>query len=243
MTYNVHRCRGTDGRVAPERIAEVVASCQPDIVALQELDVRRARTGKVDQAQVVADALKMNVRFHPAFRVMDELYGDAILTALPMRAIKAGPLPERPRAPITEPRGALWVAVTCGGHELQVINTHLGLDGRERLRQIDTLVGEEWLGHPDCADPAVFLGDLNALPGSRVWRRLSPRMRDAQRSWNQRRTKATFPSWLPCMRIDHAFVSGSIEVIGSHVLRTKLTRLASDHLPLVVDIRIPPPAR
>jgi len=45
MTYNVHRCVGVDGRADPRRIAEVIAAYQPDIVALQELDVGRLRTG------------------------------------------------------------------------------------------------------------------------------------------------------------------------------------------------------
>jgi hypothetical protein len=41
MTYNVHRCVGADGRADPRRIAEVIAACQSDMVALEELDVGR----------------------------------------------------------------------------------------------------------------------------------------------------------------------------------------------------------
>jgi endonuclease/exonuclease/phosphatase family metal-dependent hydrolase len=64
----VHRCVGVDGRLSPERIAEVIASCQADIVALQELDVCRARTGGVDQAHMIARRLGMEMHFHPALR-------------------------------------------------------------------------------------------------------------------------------------------------------------------------------
>ena len=44
MTYNVRRCLGLDGRLWPERIAETIVECDPDVIALQELDVGRARS-------------------------------------------------------------------------------------------------------------------------------------------------------------------------------------------------------
>ena len=93
MTYNVHRCVGTDRKLDVERVAEVIAAERPDVVALQELDVGRARTQSVDQAHRLAELLKMSFHFHPAMAVEEELYGDAILTALPERRIKAQGLP------------------------------------------------------------------------------------------------------------------------------------------------------
>src|SRR4029079_19728035 len=135
MTYNVHRCVGIDRLLSPERIAQVIASCHPDIVALQELDVGRARSGDVDQAEVIARDLGMDVHFFPALRVMEELYGDAILSRWPARLVKAGPLPGFTRLPRFEPRGALWSAIKIEGMEIQVINTHLGLLGAERVLQ------------------------------------------------------------------------------------------------------------
>jgi endonuclease/exonuclease/phosphatase family metal-dependent hydrolase len=242
MTYNVHRCRGLDRRWSPERIAEVIADCRPDIVALQELDVGRARSGRVDQAEVIARALGMDVQFFPALRVMEELYGDAILTRWPARLVKTGGLPRMRRVPRLEPRGALWSSITVGGIDLQVINTHLGILARERLRQIETLLGPDWLGHPDCRDPVVLAGDFNAAPRTRVYRRLSARLADAQRAPCVRRARATFPTRFPTLRIDHVFVSRSIEVLAAATVRTPLARLASDHLPVVVDLRIAVPA-
>jgi endonuclease/exonuclease/phosphatase family metal-dependent hydrolase len=238
MTYNVHRCRGLDRRWSPERIAEVIAACHPDIVALQELDVGRARSGGVDQAEVIARALGMDVQFFPALRVMEELYGDAILSRWPARLIKTGGLPSLRRIPRLEPRGALWSSVKVGEAEFQVINTHLGVLARERLRQIDTLLGPDWLGHPDCRDPVVFAGDFNAAPRSRVYRRLTARFADAHRAPCVARARATFPTRFPTLRIDHVFVSRSIEVLSASTIRTPLARLASDHLPVVVDLRI-----
>jgi endonuclease/exonuclease/phosphatase family metal-dependent hydrolase len=235
LTYNVRRCLGTDGVLSPERIAEVIAGFEPDVVALQELDVGRARTGAVDQAHEIANLLGMAFHFNPSLRVMEELFGDAILTARPCSLVHAGPLPGISGL---EPRGALWAAIDVGGVALQVINTHLGLAARERRVQIKALLGPEWLGHPACRDPMLLIGDFNALPRSRAYRRLTRDLADAQRAHPCSRPRPTFPSRLPILRIDHAFVGGGVEVIGSAVPRTPLTRVASDHLPLVFDLRL-----
>lgn len=238
LTYNVHRCLGTDGRLSPARIAEVIALFEPTIVALQELDVGRTRTGGIDQAHVIAEQLGMAFHFHPALRVMEELYGDAILTALPCTLVRAGPLPALSRRRRLEPRGAMWASIAVDGAQLQVINTHLGLVARERVAQVETLLGPEWLGHPACREPRILLGDFNAIPRSRAYQRLAVRLTDAQRTPRTRRPQATFPARLPLLRIDHAFIGGGIEVVDSTVPRTPLTRVASDHLPLVLDLRI-----
>lgn len=235
LTYNVRRCLGADGRLAPERIAAVIAACRPDVVALQELDVGRARSGGIDQAQAIAGHLGMRSHFHPAMRVMEELYGDAILTALPSRLVRAAALPGREGL---EPRGALWASVTVGAGEVQVVTTHLGLGRREREAQVDALLGPGFLGDPACRDPVVLLGDFNALPGSGVHRRLAARLPDAQpaRAW----MRPTFPARLPLLRIDHVFVSRGVAVQGVRTLGGRLARVASDHLPLVADLDLAP---
>lgn len=40
VTWNVHRCVGSDRRLDVDRIAAALAQLNPDIVALQELDAR-----------------------------------------------------------------------------------------------------------------------------------------------------------------------------------------------------------
>ena len=119
LTYNVHRCVGTDRRLDVGRVAEVIAAQSPDIVALQEVDVGRARTGGVDQAHRIAQRLGMAFHFNAAFKVEEEQFGDAILTTLPERLVKAGPLPGHPRFPQLEPRGALWVEIETAGRRAQ----------------------------------------------------------------------------------------------------------------------------
>ena len=36
-TYNIHRCRGLDGRTNPSRVADVIRAIEPDVIALQEV--------------------------------------------------------------------------------------------------------------------------------------------------------------------------------------------------------------
>jgi endonuclease/exonuclease/phosphatase family metal-dependent hydrolase len=245
LTYNAHRCVGGDRRADPGRIAEVIARYAPDIVALQELDVGHARTGHVDQARLIAHHLAMDFHFHPAVVVEEERYGDAILTALPVRLVKAGPLPGLPHRPWLEARGALWVAVDLGGGvELQVFNTHLGLLAAERAVQVGALLGGGWLGHPECRGrPTVLLGDFNAVQRSRAYARLAGRLRDAQRVLpGYDRPRPTFPARWPMLRIDHVFLGEGVEALRAEVPRGMPERIASDHLPLVVDLRITGPA-
>ena len=235
LTYNVHRCIGGDRRLDVGRVAGVIAALEPDIVALQELDVGRARTGGVDQAHEIARRLDMACHFNAALRVEEEQYGDAILTSYPERLVKAGPLPALDRGLALEPRGALWIAVDVEGIELQVMNAHLGLVPREQRRQAAALAGAEWLGHPDRAAPAILLGDFNATAGSIVYRTLAAKLFDARRRAERRDASATFPSAFPLLRIDHAFVTADVRVRAIHAPYEPATRIASDHLPLVMD--------
>ncbi|HWR77921.1 MAG TPA: endonuclease/exonuclease/phosphatase family protein, partial [Thiobacillus sp.] len=239
MTYNVHSCVGMDGKLDAERIARVIARARPDVVALQELDVGRARSQGMDQAHLIARYLEMEFHFHPAMHLEEERYGDAILTHLPQRLVKAGPLPGLADKPHLEPRGALWVAIDLNGREVQIINTHLGLYPRERVAQVEALLGSDWLAHEQCREPVILCGDFNALPSSPVCSRLGGQLKDAQTEAKHHRPQATFSSRLPTMRIDHILISPGLEVASIEVPNSELARVASDHLPLVAEIRFP----
>lgn len=233
LSYNIHSCVGTDRKLDPARIAEVIASCEPDIVGLQEVDVGRQRTGSVDQSDTIASILKVDALFHPAVHKAEEKYGDAILTSLPMRTRKTDGLPS-----IGEPRGAAWAEILIGNITVHVFNTHLGLRRRERMRQVGALLGSGWLNHPDCRNGnRILMGDFNAVPASRGYRQLAHAMPDA---WKQagKRPRATFPSRQPLLRLDHVFLSGNITATNVHVVSTPLSRIASDHLPVVADVEL-----
>jgi endonuclease/exonuclease/phosphatase family metal-dependent hydrolase len=241
LTYNVHRCVGKDRKLDVSRIADVIAAHDPDIVALQELDVGRARTNNVDQAHELAEQLEMVSHFHPAFSVEEERYGDAILTSLPERLVQAAPLPGYDNwSSVVEPRGAVWIAVDIGGGvEVQIINTHLGLIPHEQQIQARALAGGGWTGHPLFQGPAILLGDFNATAASSVYKCLTQRLKDARHlAPLPRQPTTTYPASLPVLRIDHLFVSDQIKIEGLFAPYEKITRVASDHLPLVCDFSI-----
>jgi len=236
MTYNVHGCTGMDGRTLPHRCARVIAQSAPEIVALQELDVGRSRSGGVDQAHRIAEILAMEHLFHAALEVREEQYGNAVLSALPMRMVKTDALPRVGRS---EPRGALWVAIEIDDTEVQVINTHLGLGPAERHKQIEFLISDQWLGSACKCGPVILCGDLNAGERSHVCRQLRLRLRDAQLHHAAARPLNTWFGAYPTRRLDHIFVSREIEVESFEVPRSHLARLTSDHLPLVVNMKVP----
>jgi endonuclease/exonuclease/phosphatase family metal-dependent hydrolase len=233
LTYNVHSCRGTDRKLDIARIAAVIGACNADIIALQELDVGRRRTGGFDQAHEIAALLEMQAHFHPALHVEEEKYGDAVLTALPSRLIKADALPS-----IGEPRGALWLEIIVDGTPVHVFNTHLGLRRGERLTQIKTLLGPDWLGHDRCRDlPRILMGDFNTVPSARGYKTIAANMRDAGVSADGRR-RPTFPARFPLLRLDHIFISRELAPIDTAIDTSRLARLASDHLPLSATLKL-----
>jgi endonuclease/exonuclease/phosphatase family metal-dependent hydrolase len=236
MTYNVHRCVGVDKKLDIARVAAVIAAMKPDVVALQELDVGRRRTGGVDQAHALAEKLGMRRHFNAAMHVEEEQYGDAILTALPEKLVRAGALPHYRRVPGNEPRGAVWITVEKDGVEVQVINTHLGLVPQEQQKQVAALIGD-WMTHPKWSGPCVLMGDLNATPFSATYRMLAAVLRDAQGDRKESPT-ATFPSGFPFLRIDHVFLAGEMSVSKIESPYDARARKASDHLPLVVELEL-----
>jgi endonuclease/exonuclease/phosphatase family metal-dependent hydrolase len=236
VTYNVHRCVGIDGRLRPERIAAVIRACAPDIVALQELDVRRLRTNRVDQPRMLADLLRMDVLFCSLIRLGRGEYGTAVLSPWPLRVIRSGKLPTLHDRRL-ENRGALWAAVRMGGLEINVINTHLGLTRGERRLQAEELLGGKWLAHPDCREPRILCGDFNmsrrgeyvCFDGACVagiWHQAGPPPR-------------TWPSPLPLLSLDHVFHSRGLVARSLRAVDDGAARWASDHLPVVVDFEAP----
>ena len=104
--------------------------------------------------------------------------------------------------------------------------------------QAQHLAGTGWLEHPQCRWPTILLGDFNATASSVVYRTLTQRLHPARRLARRKQPSSTFPSPLPVLRIDHHFVSPAIEVQDVFAPFDPLSRVASDHLPLVMDFEL-----
>ena len=239
MTYNVHGCVGMDGILSPGRIARVIAQYHPDIVALQELDVGRRRSGWEDQAMRIANILNMEHYFNASMRVAEESFGDAILSIYPMQLMRKDALVQLQKLSFLETRGALWVQIEFDSRPIQIINTHLGLHAGERFNHAEELLGDTWVSHPKCRGPVVLCGDFNAMPGSKTFKCLNSQLKSTQACLSRKQYQRTWSGRYPVVCLDHVFVGDDIQVVGCEVGDSFLARLASDHRPVIVDVRLP----
>lgn len=229
LTYNIHGGLGTDRRLDLARIASVIAAGDPDIVALQEVDARRERSGGIDQAAWLGDQLRMEVRFGPTIERGPEAYGIATLTRLPILETRKVGLPWRESNPRSEPRCALLtrLAWPVPQRSLDMVNTHLSVRFGERTGQVAKLVEDLMTDEIDA--PIIVAGDFNCTPWSRPYRALRGRLQCAAspRSW---------PASLPVVPLDHILFSGPLRVVRSGVVRAAGTRTASDHAPVLAEL-------
>lgn len=227
MTYNIRNGRGLDGKVDLGRIADVIASRSPDLVALQEVDAGRPRSGAVDQAAELAHRLGMEPRFAACISVGEAHYGIATLSRVGVIETRRLELPHT-GGRMSEPRCALVTKVRWpdGLAELELVNTHLSLRPGERAAQAAALCAE--LGDAD-AD-VVVAGDLNCTPRSgcyRLFGRLTAALPRGP-SW---------PSRMPVLQLDHLLFGRGVAVSDASVVTSQTARRASDHLPLVASFR------
>ncbi len=166
LCYNIHHGEGVDGKLDLERIAKVIRSVSPDVVALQEVDRKVERTGHVDQPAELARLTKMQVVFEKNIDFEGGQYGNAVLSKLPIIEHTNVRLPSLDDG---EQRGVLICKLKPDSldHSIQLLCTHLDHrpDDRERLAsatQINQLIASRG------ETPAILAGDLNSTRDSRV---------------------------------------------------------------------------
>lgn len=232
LSYNIHHAEGTDGQTELPRIAGIIRDARPDLVALQEVDRGVRRTGQADQPQLLSELTGMKVVYGDNISLEGGLYGNAVLTRLPIVRSKNHKLPIIDNG---EQRGVLEVELRLsGGESLLLLATHL--DHRpadeERLasvRGINELISDRG------STPALLVGDLNDLPESRVLATLGE-------SWQRTNEHVlpTFPATGPQRQIDYVLFQPSNRwcVVETRVLDESL---ASDHRPVlaVLELRAP----
>lgn len=225
MSYNIRNARGTDDRVDLGRIAAVIASFEPDIVALQEVDVGRTRSGAIDQATELAAQLGMSASFAPCVVHGDtEHYGIATLTKLPLLEKRQLMLPYQNHRRRSEPRCALVTRLVWEGGELDMVNTHLSIHAGERPAQVSAIMSDL------DSDEVVIAGDFNCTPWSTPFKTMCCGLKPATRR------ARTWPSRLPLLPLDHILYRGPLDVVKSGVWKQGEAKRASDHLPVVAEL-------
>ena len=230
-SYNIHRGVGLDRKRDLDRIAQVIGEMSPDVVGLQEV-VRENGMAHADQATYLGQALGMQVVMGETRSYGSGTYGNAVLTRLPVLSSVRCDLSCDGR----EPRGCLRVDLDLDHTAVHLFNCHFGLAFHERRAQLDLLAG--FLQAADCDGPRLLVGDFNEWHRGPVTRRLRREF-----SSPMRRMRRTHPAVFPLFRLDRIYWDVELQGEEFHVHRSRLARVASDHLPVVARLRVRPHGR
>jgi len=238
LCYNIHYGQGNDGVYDIPRLAEVINAAKPDLVALQEIDVGVMRSGRVHQIQELGKLTGMAARYGPTQHYQGGLYGNGVLSKLPILDVSIHPLPytEATEELITYPRAAIAVTVRGpDGNPLRFISTHFQHSKFEEDRIAEAGAINKLFAGKDDKIPTILAGDMNAQPDSEPMAILHKR-------WTNAIDKAatfTGPSKAPKYRIDYILYRPAPRF---RVVETKVIdeRMASDHFPVFAILELQP---
>lgn len=238
LTYNIHRAIGLDRRFRPERIVEVLAHHDADIVLMQEVDDGAPRSRELDLAREIAEAARYP--FHAVghnVSLRKGRYGNATLSRHPIERERNIDLTIGRR----KRRGCQHTTVQMQEPEgeaqrLEIFNLHLGLSAAEREYQVGRLVQTEEFRDLDARTPCLVGGDFND------WRSLIVPIftrvlgfENAARAATGQRDMRTWPSFSPSGSLDKLYYRGGLRLLKARRCRLAVSKVASDHLPIVAD--------
>ncbi len=227
-SYNIRKAVGLDWRRRPARVLKVLIEIDADIIALQEVDRRfGSRITALDPDVIEAETGYRAIRFAERPQSLGH-HGNVILARKSIDVVAARPI----ILPHLEPRGAATADLNCGGRLVRVVGMHLGLTRKWRQLQTQAIVSE--LRTLEANMPTVLMGDLN-----------EPDLKSGVlRAFEQRHTIISCgPSYhasMPVFSLDRIIVTEDIAVAESGVHRSRLSREASDHLPIWARLDLPP---
>jgi endonuclease/exonuclease/phosphatase family metal-dependent hydrolase len=231
LSYNIRHGEGMDHKLDLARIAGVIKSVDPHVVALQEVDKGCKRTKGLDEPAELGELTGMTPIFDRNIPFQGGEYGNAVLSKLPIAGWKNLKLPSHY---VGEQRGCLVVDLTAPDAKktpFRFLATHIDYrsDDAERMDSVKTIarVIED---HPDV--PAILAGDLNALPDTRVLAAFGE-------TWTRTDSAPTltFPADKPDRQIDYILVRPAPrwKVVELRVLDEPV---ASDHRPLFAVLEL-----
>lgn len=228
MTYNIHVGVGIDEKLDLQRIAQVINDQHPDLVGLQEVDRGVKRTEGRDEIAELAKLTSMNYAFAHNLDYQGGQYGVAVLSRFPISTIDHRKYENKREA---ERRGMICVEVDIAGKTINFVTTHLDYQYEDgRVFETEQLL--QFLSAKKA--PLIVVGDFNDEPTGDAYKLMLTRFEDA---WTHTRAKGeglSYPADKPVKRIDYVFTrqADRIRAKKAWVVST----LASDHLPLVVDL-------
>lgn len=240
VTYNIHRAIGVDRRFKPERVVEIISHYDPHLALLQEVDEGVPRSRELHLAKELAEALGFpHVAFGANVSLRKGRYGNATLSRFPIDRERNIDLTVGNR----KRRGAQHTTLEIPGgrrRTLEVFNTHLGLSAKEREQQVHMLMRSPEFKNVNRRTACLLGGDFND------WRSLvDPILKDSLgfRSATDRKSGIsksirTYPSFAPRGGLDRLYYRGPLRELSSWACRLRVSRVASDHLPVIVELEL-----
>ncbi len=242
MTYNIHRAIGMDRRFRPERIQRVLEHHRADVLLLQEVDDGVPRSRNIDLARELASLMDYpHVAVGHNVTLRKGRYGNATLSRYPILRERNINLTVAPRKRRGCQHTRIRLEKVAGHpHELDVFNLHLGLSAVERSRQLGALVRSGEYSSISPHQPCLIAGDFND------WRSLlHPIFTEilsfrcaTQHSRRHDRCLRTYPAFSPRGSLDRIYYRGRLHMLSSRVCRLRVSKVASDHLPVVADFEL-----
>lgn len=240
LTFNIHRAIGVDRRFRPRRIVEIVSHHHPDLALLQEVDEGVPRSRELHLAAELAEALGFeHVAFGANVSLRKGRYGNATLSRFPILRERNIDLTVGSR----KRRGCQHTTLGIPGpreRTLEVFNAHLGLSAKERDRQARMLLRSPEFKNVHRRTVCLLGGDLND------WRaRMDPFLQGVlgfssatERQRGISKSIPTYPSFAPRGGLDRLYYRGPLRLRSVRACRLKVSRVASDHLPVIADFEL-----
>lgn len=225
-SYNIHIGIGRDGHFAPHRTASVLQELHADVIALQEVQLGSPGFNMFEYLRTGTGlrGIARPTLVHPVHGD----YGNALLTRHRIKAVQTVDLAVAGH----EPRAALDVSLDCDGAPLRVVATHLGLHPGERREQVRRLLAAIDATADDA--PTVLAGDVNE------WFLWGRPLRWLHDHFSATPAPRTFPAGRPVFALDRVWVRPRSYLLGVRAHASELSRLASDHLPIVAQLASEP---
>lgn len=224
-SYNIHRCYGRDGRFDPARIRRVLRQLGAQVIALQEVELAHDAN---DLLEYFCEQGPWQAIHGPTLTRSSGHYGNALLTALPIRTCQRIDLSQ----PGREPRGAVLAQLDHPDTPLTVMATHLGLRPGERRQQVRRLLAQLQQHETKAKTSTVtaLMGDINE------WWLWGRPLRWLHRHFQRPPSPPSFPARYPLFALDRIWIKPRASLLGIEAVDNSLTRCASDHLPVIARL-------
>lgn len=223
-SYNVHKCVGMDRRRDPGRIVGVLNALGADIVALQEVDHRLGARPAALSARLIEDETDFGIL---PFATSNPSLGWHGQTILVRRGIAVSRI-RRVQLPGLEPRGALMAEIDTPTAPLRVVAVHLGLIRRYRRMQLAAIRAAL---SRRAEMQTLIVGDFNEWSLRGGVEALGPDFR-------VHAPGRTFPAPRPLAALDRVALLDGLHLKDAQVFVGGAARMASDHLPICIDLEI-----